>query len=75
MKDVILPELLSDNLSDVLRIFLIIVSVTAMILCEKEKLYAKNKVTVKVKRAPRKVTIVMILQMGGNHVGNRRQNA
>jgi hypothetical protein len=35
MEDVILPELLSDNLSDVLKIFLIIASVTAMILWEK----------------------------------------
>jgi hypothetical protein len=43
-EDVILPELLSDNLSDVLRIFLITVSVTAMILREKEKLCAQNKV-------------------------------
>jgi hypothetical protein len=47
---VILPELLSDNLSDVLSIFLIMASVTAVILREKEKLCTKNKVTVKVKK-------------------------
>jgi hypothetical protein len=38
MEEVILPELLSDNLSDVPMIFLIIARVTAMLLCERETL-------------------------------------
>jgi hypothetical protein len=62
MEDVILPELLSDNLSDVLRILLIIASVTTMILRER-KIVSPEKSTVKVKQASRKVTIVTILQM------------
>jgi hypothetical protein len=43
-EEVILPELLSDNLSDVPMIFLIIVRVTAMFLCVREKLCEQIKV-------------------------------
>jgi hypothetical protein len=44
-EEVIPPELLCDNLSDIPMIFLIIVRVTAMFLCiEREKLCGRKKV-------------------------------
>jgi hypothetical protein len=42
-EEVILPELLSDNLSHVPMIFLIIARVTAMFLCERGKLCGWKK--------------------------------
>jgi hypothetical protein len=42
-EEVILPELLSDNLSNVPMLFLIIARVTAMFLCEREKLCGRKK--------------------------------
>jgi hypothetical protein len=65
---VILPELLSDNLSDVLRKSLIIASVIAMILRER-KIVCPEQSMRKVKQDLRKVTIVTILQMRGQPRG------
>jgi hypothetical protein len=61
-EEVILPELLSDNLSDLPMIFLIIGRVTAMFVCVREKLCGWENSTVTVKQALRKVTV---LQMQG----------
>jgi hypothetical protein len=55
-EEVTLPELLSDNLSDVPVIFLIIARVTAMFLCER-KIVRSEKSTVTVKQACKKVTV------------------
>jgi hypothetical protein len=44
MEEAILPELLSDNLSDVPMIFLITARVRSMFLCEREKLCSRKKV-------------------------------
>jgi hypothetical protein len=63
-EEVIPPEL-SDNLCDVPMIFLII-AVTAMFLCEREKSCVWGKRTVTVKQAPRKVTVP---QMRGQPCG------
>jgi hypothetical protein len=57
---VILTELLSDNLSDVSMIFLIIARVTAMFLFVREKLCGWKQSTVTVKQAPRKVTVLQM---------------
>jgi hypothetical protein len=43
MEEVILPELLTDNLTNVPIIFLIIVRVTVTFLCEREKLCGQKK--------------------------------
>jgi hypothetical protein len=67
-EEAILPEFLSDNLSDVPIIFLVTVRVTAMFLCEREKLCA-GKSTVTVKQVPRKVTV---LQMWGQPRGLKK---
>jgi hypothetical protein len=60
---VILPELLSDNLSNVLRIFLIIASVTENDFAGEKKIVHRKQSHDESQKALRKVTIVMLLQM------------
>jgi hypothetical protein len=64
-EDLILPELLSDNLSDVPEA----IFRRKRRFCKRNKNCAVRKNTVKVKGTPRKVTI---LQIRGHHVGKRR---